>query len=86
MFSTWKWFSIIEERIKLKNASKDGGSEAGMELFLTILAQKVSHPDRWFRFVDAIKKAGILYSVSYHVTLFMFLLEKKVIDHCLFVV
>lgn len=76
MFSTWKWFSIIEERIKLKNASKDGGSEAGMELFLTILAQKVSHPDRWFRFVDAIKKQ-VYYTVFLTMLLFLCFFWKK---------
>lgn len=57
-------FSFTGERNKIKNTSKNEGSEAGMELFLKVLEKKVSHRDRWFRFVDAIKNAGMQYSVT----------------------
>lgn len=36
-----------------------------MDLFLKILEKKVSHRDRWFRFVDAIKNAGMQYRVYF---------------------
>lgn len=35
-----------------------------MDLFLKVLEKKVSHRDRWFRFVDAIKNAGMQYRVT----------------------
>lgn len=49
------------ERNKIKNTSKIDGPEAGMDLFLKVLEKKVSHRDRWFRFVDAIKNADFEY-------------------------
>lgn len=52
-------FLFTGERNKIKNTSKNEGPEAGMELFLKVLEKKVSHRDRWFRFVDAIKNAGM---------------------------
>lgn len=38
-----------------------------MDLFLKVLEKKVSHRDRWFRFVDAIKNAGMQYRVTSYV-------------------
>lgn len=39
-----------------------------MDLFLKVLEKKVSHRDRWFRFVDAIKNAGMQYRVTSYAT------------------
>lgn len=35
-----------------------------MDLFLKVLEKKVSHRDRWFRFVDAIKNAGMQIAIQ----------------------
>lgn len=52
-----------------------------MDLFLKVLEKKVSHRDRWFRFVDAIKNAGMQYRVTsyamYIYTFLMPLMEKR---------
>ena len=53
------YFLQTGERIRIKNASKSEGTQAGMELFLNILEKKVDHPDRWYRFVHALKEAGM---------------------------
>lgn len=70
-------FSFTGERNKIKNTSKIDGPEAGMELFLKVLEKKVSHRDRWFRFVDAIKNAGMQYSVNSYDSFFYVLYGKK---------
>lgn len=70
-------FSFTGERNKIKNTSKNKGSEAGMKLFLKVLEKKVSHRDRWFRFVDAIKNAGMQYSVNSYDSFFYVLYGKK---------
>lgn len=49
------------ERRKIENKSKYDGPEAGMKMFLENLGRKVNHPDRWYRFVDALKDADFLY-------------------------
>ena len=53
------YFLQTGERIRIKNASKNEGTQEGMELFLDILEKKVEHPDRWYRFVQALKEAGM---------------------------
>lgn len=74
------FFFFTGERNKIKNTSKNDGSEAGMELFLEVLEKKVSHRDRWFRFVNAVKNAGMQYSVIPMIPFLCPLWKKEVDD------
>lgn len=51
-----------------------------MDLFLKVLEKKVSHRDRWFRFVNAVKNAGMQYSVIPMIPFLCPLWKKEVDD------
>ncbi|XP_061171542.1 antiviral innate immune response receptor RIG-I-like isoform X2 [Saccostrea echinata] len=49
------------ERTQIKGISRSEGTQAGMEEFLNRLTTKKQHPDRWTRFVHALKEADYEY-------------------------